>query len=374
MFEGSQDELMDFQANIVKAAARALGVKQVDERFEAASTSISPNLLANKFYSRARHFEISLYNTQSERDFENCVQNYLKVIDSYPNDVMTYWRLGIVHEQRFHQTLNKKYLDLMFQYFKKAYEIDPDFALANIGLGWSYYYREDNDRAFQYFKRAYELDPDNGEVNFHLGSFYTSIGLWELGLIRYSRAIELDPMPLNFVNWYNLKAKCYGFLGRFREAVDHIEEAIEIQPDLSFYFTYTWQLIMLKKFDEADTQISVMERLAPDSHDVRHYRAFLYAAKGDSERALSLIQGVEEKYSYVFTNIFALLGMKDEAIDNIKMGIESSFEKVQSYYYPFLYLENNPCLVVLRDDLRFVKILEKERKKHQDRLEKFGNL
>jgi serine/threonine protein kinase/Tfp pilus assembly protein PilF len=374
IFEGSQDELMDLQADIVKATAEALGVEHVDKRLEAVSTQVSPTLLANKFYSRARHFEISLYHTRSERDFEICVENYLKVLDSYPNDTMTYWRLGQVHEQRYHQTLDKKYLNSMFQYFKKAYDINPNFALANIGLGWSYYYQEDNDRAFQYFKKAYEIDPDNAEVNFHLGSFYTSIGLWEAGLSRYSRAIELDPMPLNFVIWYNLRAKCYGFLGRFEEAVKHIEAAIEIQPDLTFYFSYTWQLIMLKRYEEADKQISTMKRLAPDSNEVRLYEAWLCAAKGNRERALSLIQGDKERYTYLFSNIYALLGMKDEAIDNIKRGIEISFEKSQSYYYPYSYIKNNPCLDVLRDDPRFMKIMNDQKRKYDLIFERFSDL
>lgn len=374
IFERSQPELGHLQEELAKATAIALGIERVDQRYEVASVKESSSLMANKFYSRARHFEISMYHTKSERDFNICVQNYLKVIDSFPNDAMTYWRLGIVHEQRFHHTLDEKYLDLMFQYFQNSYEIDPDFAEANIGLGWSYFYQQDNDNAFRYFNRAYQLDPYNAEVNFHLGSFYTSIGLWEPGLTYYSKAIELDPMPLNFVILYNLQAKCYSFLGRFEEAVDHIEKAIEIQPDLKFYLTYTLQLIMLKRLDEAVTQVSIMERLNPDSKVVRHYRALLFAAKGDKSKALSLVQDEEEKYTYVMTNIFSLLGMKDEAIENIELGIDISFKNKQSYYYPHDYLRNNPCLDVLRDDPRFVEILRKEEKKHQERFSKYSNL
>jgi hypothetical protein len=130
----------------------------------------------------------------------------------------------------------------------------------------------------------------------------------------------------------------------------------------------------LKRYEEADKQIATMKRLAPDSNDVRLYEAWLYAEKGNRERALSLIQGDKERYTYLFTNIYALLGMKDEAINNIKRGIEISFEKSQSYYYPYSYLQNNPCLDVLRDDPRFANILEKERRKHEGKLEKFGNL
>ena len=201
-----------------------------------------------------------------------------------------------------------------------------------------------------------------------------SIGLWENGLNRYSRAIELDPMPLNFVNWYNLRAKCCGFLGRFEQAVDYIEEALEIQPDLAFYITYTWQLIMQKKYDEANAQIAIMKKLTPDSQDVRRYQALWYAATGDKERALSLIQRDDEKYGYIFTTIYALLGMKEEALKNIERGIDVGFEKSQSCYYPFPYLQNNPCLETLRNDPRFLKIMNEAKRNYDLKLIRFGDL
>jgi tetratricopeptide (TPR) repeat protein len=303
------------------------------------------------------------------------VFNYLKVVESNPDDAKTYWRLGNIHEARFiRESMAEEYLELMFEYFKESYEIAPDFAEANMGMGWSYFYKKDNDKANEFMKRAYELDPENSEINFLIGAFFRSIGLYEEALHYYSRALQLDPWPVEFVLSQEVLADCYSKLGRFEKAAEIVRNAIMDKPSSSLFLNYAWQLIMLGRYREAEIQLNRAVNLNPDSSSARLYRALNFAAQGNKERALELIQHDDDSFRYPVTSIFSQLGMKDEALTNIKLGIEVGFEKRGSYYYTYLILINNPCYEILRDDYRFQEILKAEKIKYEEKLRKYRDL
>lgn len=85
------------------------------------------------------------------------------------------------------------------------------------------------------------------------------------------------------------------------------------------------------------------------------------------------MEGVEP-YLSLTTSIYSLLGMKDEAIENINIGIEEGFKKIKEYMYSYPYLKNNPCYDNLRDDPRFKEIVRRQKKEYDEKLKKYGGL
>ncbi len=374
-FEGESHSALKIQEEITKIVARTLGIKNVEEKLYVKTATAPAELLTNEHYLRGRHYEISYYVSNDPADFDKCVHNYLSVVSVNPEDALTYWRLGNVHEARFiNEGMDEAYLDLMFSYFQKAYEIDPDFAEANCGMGWSYYYKKDNDKAFQFMKKAFTIEPENAEVNFLIASFFRSIGLLEQAFSHYSRGLEIDPMPLEFVLWYSLKADCACDLGRYEDSEEYMKEVLEMQPDKDFYLKYAWTLIMMQRFDEAEAQILEAEKRSPDSSRIRLYRAMIFAAKGIKSGALGLIHDNDIAFRYPITSTYSMLGMKDNAIDNILLGIETGFETIGMYFYTYPYLVSNPFYDYLRSDLRFQALLQTEKEKYEEKLRKYGDL
>jgi len=360
------------QEDITKAVAKALGITNVDARYPIITAKIPAESIADEYHTRGRYFEISYYNFSNEKDFENCVQSYSKVVEANPDDAKTYWRLGNIHEARFVDTnMDQKYLDLMFHYFQKAYEIGPDAAEANLGMGWSFFYKKENDKAYQFMKRAYELDPDNAEINHLIGAFFRSIGLYEQALSFYKRALKLDPKPLEFDLWHEVLADCYSQLGRFEEAAAISGNALEIQSSRILYLSVAWQSIMLGQYREAYDQIAKAEKLTPDSSSVRLYHGLFFASQGDREKALELISDKDKAYRYVITGIYSLLGMRDEAIRNIQLGIDIGFADRGMYFYSYPFLMSNPCYDNLRDDPRFQEILQNEKVKYEEKVKRY---
>ena len=88
------------------------------------------------------------------------------------------------------------------------------------------------------------------------------------------------------------------------------------------------------------------------------YQAQLYAARGEREKALSLSKGAA---------VYALLGMKDEAIRAMQIEIS------EGTFYPYQRLINDPCLRNLRGDPRFEQIVSRAKQVHEEFLKKYGN-
>lgn len=72
--------------------------------------------------------------------------------------------------------------------------------------------------------------------------------------------------------------------------------------------------------------------------------------------------------------IIELLGMKDEAIQNIELAIAQGLRETKTYPYHYRYLVNNPFYDSLRDDPRFQRIVKKQEEWYKENLRKFGDI
>jgi len=364
---------LEVQDDICRTIARDLEVQLIEERFEAVKKRDPADYRAYECYVKGKYFfERKYFNSEKKEDFDAGVEMYKKAIEIDPDYALAYWGLGNAYESRYYsKKKNENDLDLMKKNYMKAYEIDPDLAEANLGLGWVYFNLADNDNAYHFFKRAFDLDPDNSDINQDVGSFLRSIGLYLPAIKYYARAIARDPLSISS---YGHMAICSMNIGKFDEAVGLIKKALEIEPDnFSLHLNHARQLIMMKKYDEAEKEVAEAEKLKPNDPLVRHHRAWVLAAKGEKEMALTLIKD-RPSFRYDATSIYSILGMKDQAIVNIEEGIKKGFDEIGDYMYSYPFLINNPCYDNLRDDSRFKGILKREKKKYEGKLKKYGEL
>jgi TolB-like protein/Tfp pilus assembly protein PilF len=366
--------LFKIQDEILQAIAMQLKVHLQEEQIPVIKTRDPKNIKAREYYVWGNHFEKKYANSMQERDFEEGVKNYTEALKIDPDYALAYWGLGNFYQTHFvfSSSENWKSYDLMNKNYEMAYRTNPNLAEANLGLGWAYFFQESLDKSYDFFKRAFELDPNNSVINLDFGSFLRSIGLYSQAIKYYSRYTELE--PLSMLSYFML-SDCYMRTGEFDEVADCVSKALDIEEENSrFYLVHAEALIMMKKYDDAAEKIAQAEKLNPKSPRIRYYRAWVAAAKGEKEKALTLIEGIEGKYAYRYqiTSIYSVLGMKDKAIENIKKGIDAGFRELKEYYYTYLVLINNPFYENLYDDPRFREIVENEKKKYDERLKRYG--
>jgi len=308
-----------------------------------------------------------------EEYFAAALDNFQNALALEPNYALAYWGLGNLYEARYnleeYQTAD---LAVMRRFYQSAYKADPSLAEASLGLGWVYFHEKNFDRAYESFKKSVEIDKDNVSTNYETGSFLRSLGLYDKAEKYYLRTIELDPLQ-SFA--YNNLATCYWYLGQYDRAEKYLREALAFQPDIQrVYLNLARQLLSQKKIGAAEKEIIAAEKFSPTADALFRHQVWLAAARGEKEKALALVKKVERAYMYEITNAYCLLGMTDEAIQNIRTGREKGFEQIREIMYVYPYLEKNPYFVVLRGDPRFKEILDREEKLYKEKSQKYGGL
>lgn len=373
-YSGNSEEIFNIQNSLTLDIAEVLNLEITGETLEKQKELDPKEAQAYFYYVSGRDFENKYGLFYKESDFDSAKEMYEEALKIDPNYARAYWGLGVLHEVRYNKTPEErdmKDLESMHRYFRKAYDINSNLAESHLGLGWTNFYMDDYDKAFDYFKSALEMEPYNSDVNYHVGAFFLSIGLHNQAIKFCSKAVELDPM--NF--WaYHLLAHCSMYTGDYDKASIYFQSALNTDPNnLDLLCRYAFFFIFLKDYEEAEKIVEKAEKIDEEDYwRVRHARGLLLAIKGEKEKALQLIK--ERPYSYFATSIYSLLGMDDEAVENIQVGIEEGSKYLNVYLYPYPYLMNNPCFDNLRSDSRFKEILKEEKEKYEEKRKKYGKL
>jgi serine/threonine-protein kinase len=373
-YTGDSDEILTIQNSLTMGIAKTLKLPLVGEIFEERKKIDPKETKAYFYYVSGRDFEKKYERSYEEGDFVSAKKMYEEAIRIDPDYARAFFRLGILHEVRFNQNpdnRNPEDLQKMHENLRQAYDINPNLAESHVGLGWANFYEAEYDKAFGFFKSALEMEPYNSEINYLSGAFFFSIGLYHQAIKFCSKAVELD--PLYFWN-HHLLAACFMYAGDYNKSADHFQGALDIDPNQTDLLSrHAFFFILRNNIDEAEHILEKAEKIKEeDNWRIRHARGMLLAIKGEKEEALQLIK--DRPYSYFATSAYSLLGMNDEAIRNIRVGIEEGLRNLFVYLYPYPFLKNNPCYDNLRNDPRFEEILEEEKKKYEEKRKKYGKL
>lgn len=262
-------------------------------------------------------------------------------IDKVPTESLEAYELYLLGNQRIQRRTGEA-LDEAVDYFERAIELDPRFALAYVGLADSLtlsWIHGGKDRttllepALAAANTAIGLDPELGEAYASLGHThreqrtgedpeplylkaidlspnYAQAHVWYASFLR-SRdgggrlqaslkhreiALELDPMSA-FVN--NALGALYLELGRIEDAEARHRRAIEIDPD--FALAYQDLAILYRQLGRMDDAYLAMREaigLNPSGSDPQVIQIDNLVHLGDFDAAQKQIDLVRERYPY----------------------------------------------------------------------------
>ena len=244
-------------------------------------------------------------------------------------------------------------LQKAIEFYKQAIELDPNFALAYVGIAYSYNSMgKDPDvapkDAIPFAKtaasRALEIDPSLAEAHSAMADSL-AIGDWnwaESGR-EFKRAIELDPnisyIHIAYAGSYLTAA------GRPDEVVSESERGLELEPLSLINNTVTASSLLYgRKFDQAQTQARKAFDLDQNFPLSRLWLGFAYIANGKYDDAIALgNDGSPQspaKWTFLcFTALaHAKAGHRDEAEKIIgKLREIANTQYVRSYYVAMIY-------------------------------------
>jgi len=164
-------------------------------------------------------------------------------------DALKAFSLGVENQ------LKGKYLEAI-PFFKRATEIDPDFARAYAAMSSMYYNSRQYDLAADASRKAYELRDRVGEYErLYINQIYYDNATGELD--KYLETLELwkRTYPRDSAPHNNLAVK-YNELGQFDKAAEEAREAIRLNPNsASGHSLLASSYVGLNRFDEAKETI-----------------------------------------------------------------------------------------------------------------------
>lgn len=289
-------------------------------------------------------------------------------------------------------------------YFQKAIELDPTYALAYAGIADSNIILGDYGYlipAKAYPKaeiaayKAIELNNNLAQAHAALGCI-KSIYSWDWIMAEYEfkKAIEINPAYVTAHHWYAIN-----FLtpfGKFEEALNEITQANELDPKsliinttmgLIHYFSGQYQMAekYLNETLDSDANFSI----------ARLFLSWVYEAQGNYKLSISLLKETSNFFDdptiilAEMANIFASMGEKQEVIKILfKLERPSEIAKLSPYSmysvaavyskmriknktiqmlnrayaercYRLIYLKVDPKFETMRSDADFISLMKK---------------
>jgi tetratricopeptide (TPR) repeat protein len=231
----------------------------------------------------------------------------------------------------------------------KALELDPDLAEAHTIAGViAAVYDWDWTKAESELKRGIELGPDLAIAHYRYAWVYLSpVGRHDEAIAEHRRAIELEPLSLIQAANY---AAVLMYARRYDEAVEQARKAYDLDPNFIGAKSWLCHAYNLKSMYAESLAIAEpsLDAAMPFLADA----AYAYAKTGQREKALALIARWKEteKTRYVMNYwvaiTYAALGDKDAAFAELERAY-------QNHDWFLQRIKVDPFLDPLRDDPRF---------------------
>ena len=280
----------------------------------------------------ASALKIKLTVSQIER-IEKKPTISIKAYDYYLRGRDYYWRLG------------KEDLEIAIQMYKKALEVDPQYALAYAGLADVYVYKYEAyydrsvhllNQAEEASKRALALDYDLPEAHRALGRVYQEKKNYQESISEFKKAIELKP---DYFEAYRALGWIYEEMGNCDEAIACTEKALEIRPsDRESYLLLGIAYLDKKEYQQAEKMFFNALEVAPDYATAYYYIGNTYQKQGKFDQALEMYQkcikaGGDPNVYLDMGWIYLFKGDFEKANTSFKKCIElGCFEFIANYY------------------------------------------
>ena len=146
-------------------------------------------------------------------------------------------------------------------FFKRAVEIDPNFAMAHAALGRMYQDLEESDLSAESLTRAWQLrDRTSEREKFFITANYQALVTGNLEEARqtcetWARVYSHDPIPTTLLSGYINRVA-----GRYEVALDWARKSIAIDPDFGIsYYNLGSDSMSLNRLGEAENAVRLAE-------------------------------------------------------------------------------------------------------------------
>ena len=338
-----QADLLSLQSDIGRDVSGKLRTKLSGAEEQKVIKSYPQNAEAYQLYLHGRFF----WNKRTPESIQKAIEYFQLAIEKDATYALGYAGLsdGYTLLAYYGGAPGQEALPKAKDAALRAVALDDTLAESHTSLGFvSVLYDYDYVTAEREYKRAIELNPNYALAHQNLGVMLNRVGRDEEGMAMLRRALELEPFSAVLNRLYGDILFCNR---RYDEALAQLKKTLELDPAFSTaYLSLSGVYLVTRKYsDSVESFVKYQElsgrrelaELARERFAAGAWPGFLRAMTALESDGLS---------PFLAATFHTQLGQKDEAFARLDQSLENR-------EHLLLYIRVDPRLDALRDDPRF---------------------
>jgi len=350
-------EVIGIPAIIAIQIADHLKVFIKSEEKERIENEPTENIEAYNLYLQGRYY----WSQEGKDDLDKSIDYYKRALEIDPNYALAYSGMATTYNSYawFGYSPQREFIPQAKEAAMKALELDytlgeahTELAFAQLIYDWDWLESE------MEFKRALELNPNYARAHDLYAWLLTGVGRHDEAIKQSKRAHELD--PLSAVIWVNLGRRYY-FARDYDKAIEEYRKVLELYPN-SKYSSISWyarschaMALSLKGLHNE----AIEEYLKAEFELSFHFHlGYIYGVAGERDKALEILDFYLEKFNtdflliLGFAYIYSGIGETDKAIE----WLEKMYEQRAAW---MTQLKVDPMFDSIRSDPGFRDLVER---------------
>ena len=354
------DDIFALQDTIAQRILEGLRLELSDNEQEKLGRRATENPQAYEEFLRGRdNFGRFIFRTVANEDCEAAIANFKRAIELDPQFALAYSGLGACYANRVLKGMgNAEDYTYAEAAFSKAFIYDPDVVEARVLMVLIYLSRGEKKKARAEINVLREQFPNDASLYFVKGIMDRLDGDYDAALKTFQKLARLDPAARTVAS-YN-RARIFLYRGLYDEGIRELDKGAAVEPNHPMIRIFR-SVILFYRGDK-DEAIKLMEDVLQENKGMDGMRS-LYAiflaniGRHDeartqlTEKARNLAKA-DHDMAYWMTSANAQLGELDEAFYWMERAIKLGNENKPWY-------ENDKMLAPLREDARFAELIKK---------------
>jgi serine/threonine protein kinase/TolB-like protein/Flp pilus assembly protein TadD len=355
-YDRELNNIIELQSDIALKIANELKVQLLSTEKQQIEKRNTENAEAYHSYLLGRY----QLNNRTPESLKNAINYFNTAVSLDPNYALAYVGLAdcytLISGAVYGYIPREEAIQKANDAIRKALEIDPTSAEAYNSLAYLKFRLEwDWKGADSNFKRAIELKPGYATAYEKYALYLAILGRYEEALPLMYRAFGLDPLSASVSTGIG---RIYDFSRQYDNAMEQYNKTLEMNPDyVEAVFGLGLSYSHSKRYDQAISMLNSALELSNGRLIILAALGNAYARSGMIKEALTvrdnLIQQQKEKHISPF--YFALI---DAPLGNTEVALDSLYKSFDEHFGILVYLKASPFFENLKSEPRYNELIK----------------
>ena len=351
-FVYEDNDILSIQGKVSNEIVTALNANISTDDKKNLARNYTENVEAYKLYRKGRSF----WDRRTKESYDSAEANYKKAIDLDPDYALAYSGLADCY------TFNQKGLSqveavpIALAYAEKALQIDSSLVEAQTTLAFiQSHFNYDWQGAKIKFEKIIKSNPNYPFAHLYYGNVLLLTGNADAGLAETKKALALDPLSSVF---NHALGRGYYLSRKYDSSIAQLKKTIALNPNFwSSYLFLAQDYLQKKLYVQA---IDAFSSLPPGRFDQADNgmlaKCVGYAAAGNKAKAIELLKQIPEETKAMFPHNMSLINL---AFNKIQESLDYLELAYKSRCIQMINLRQEPIFDPIRNEPRFKEVIRK---------------